>query len=313
MKTILLRTLVIGATYFVFSGPAAHAVAVSPIAPGDIIFTEFFNGWHKLDPVTGQVTPLPWPKSSNFTKTLTFDIGGAILYDDFNGEVKRLNPLTGAVRSLNVPGVSLTDGFVVESNGDLLIANSGAISRYSRASQQTTTVTSGTFFAPNGIASGAHGRVFITEFFNDLWEIDPVSSARSWVTSADLSIPSLIEVRSDGDLIVKNFSPSQLNVIDPDTGSVALFSSDLPTFVRDIVLDANDALWLTSTDGIFRYDSSGGNRTLIASGTFFSPRAIAIVPQNWKAHAIPEPTAYALSLIAITLIGLNKVRPRPAH
>ena len=226
--------------------------------------------------------------------------------------MKRLNPLTGAGRSLNVPNVSLTDGFVVENNCELLIANSGAVSRYSRASQQTSTVTSDTFFAPNGIARGGNGRVFITEFLNQLWEIDPVSGVRSLITSADLSIPSLIEVRSDGDLIVKNFSPSQLNVIAPDTGSVALFSSELPTFVRDIVLDANDNLWLTSTDGVFRYDSSGGNRTLIASGTFFSPRAIAIVPQNWAANAIPEPATYALGLVAVAFFGLHQGRPRSA-
>jgi streptogramin lyase len=285
------------ACLMVCSALVAPVMAASPIAPGDIVFTEFFDGWFKLDPSSGQVTALPWAPAPVFTQHLAFDIDGAILFDGFEGAVSRLNPHSGNISPLNIPGLSFTDGFVVEPNGDLLIANNQAVSRFSRTAHTTTTVTTGTFFSPNGITRTADGRVFITEFFEDLWEINPATGAKSHVTSFAFSIPMLIATRSDGDLIVENFSPDALYRVDPDTGAVSPFTDDLPTFVRNFALDANDNLWLTSSDGIYRYSGSGGAKTLIASGTFFSPKAIAIVPPGWT-PPVPEPSTLVMALIA---------------
>ncbi len=303
MKTHKFLVLLAACCLSVVSATTHAAVAVNPlpIAPGDILFTEFFDGWHKLDPATGSVTQLPWPDSSIFTRHLQFDSAGRVLYDDLTGGVSailRLNPYNGHSVNLQVPGISSTDGFVVDPSGDLLIANSGAVSRYNLATHVTTTVTEGTFFAPHGIASGG-GRVFITEFFDDLWEIDVPGLGRSRVTGADLTIPGLIAVRSDGNLIVKNFSPSVFYQIDPDTGNTSLFSDDLPTFVNGFTLDADDNLWVTSTDGIFRYDDLGGPRTLIYDETFFSPAAITVVPASWNPVSIPEPATAVLGWIAL--------------
>jgi outer membrane protein assembly factor BamB len=286
----------------------------SPIAPGDIIFTEFFDGWHKLNPATGVVSGLLWPQSSSLTRHIDFDLSGAILFDDSQDAIKRLNPFNGFRVDLNIPDTALTDGFVVEANGDLLIANSRAISRFSRTLQTTTTLTTDPFFSPNGIARGADGRVFFTEFFEDLWELNPATGARSQVPTTGLSIPSLIEVRSDGDLIVKS---GNLYRIDADTGLAALFSDDLPSSVIfGMALDASDNLWITSTQGIHRYGSSGGTKTLVASGTFFSPRAIAVVPPNWAPVGIPEPSTImlALSVAAVLPRALRRsqfFKPRP--
>jgi streptogramin lyase len=284
--------------------PTASA-AISPLDPGDVLFTEFFDGWKKLNPVTGQVTQLPW-RDPNNVEHIAFDTDGAILFDS-GDSINRLNPTTGAVTRLNVPNLLFQDGFVVEANGDLLIANSGEIARFSRTSHTTSRVTGGTFFSPNGIARGADGRVFATEFFQELWEIFPASGTRSHVTSAGLTIPSLIAVRSDGDLIVKNFSPSLLYRINPNTRAVSLFSSDLPTFVHGIALDASDNLWMSSTDGIYRYASGGGAKSLIATGTFFNPEAITVVPLNW-AFPVPEPASEALLVLASVGVPLRRCR-----
>ncbi|CAK9037541.1 Acetylxylan esterase (Acetyl-xylooligosaccharide esterase) [Durusdinium trenchii] len=283
------------AALFTFFCGTATAALVSPIAPGDIIFNEFFEGWHKLDPNTHQVTRLPWPVLRN-TVEIQFDTDGAILYDT-DSQIQRLNPLTGHVRSLKVAGLQNVDGFVVQPTGDLLIANNLEVSRYSRTTGVLSTLATETFFAPAGIAQSEDGRVFITEFFENLREIDPMTGGRSLVTSAELSIPSLIAVRSDGDLIVKNFSPSVLYRIDPDTGTRTLFSDDLPTFPSEFTLDAADNLWLTSTDGIYYYDKQGGVKTLVASGTFFSPKGIAVVPDGWTPPPVQEPSTIVLAAI----------------
>lgn len=301
----MIRRLTVTATtvWFVcISRPATSAV-FSPIAPGDVIFNEFFDGWHKLDPTTNEVTELPWPSLHN-TVEIQFDTDGAILYSSSN-QIFRLNPLTGGATSLGVPGLGLVDGFVVEPSGDLLIANSDEVSRYARSTGQLSTVATGAFFSPNGIAQAADGRVFITEFFEDLLEVDPATGGYSLVTGTELSIPGLIAVRSDGDLIVENFSPSVLYRIDPDTGLRTLFSDDLPTFVREFALDAADNLWLSSTDGIFRYDSPGGAKTLAAADTFFSPQGLAVVPLGWTPPPVPEPATMTLALFCVGALALS--------
>src|SRR5688572_1822991 len=177
MKSRPLQALCLGLAVAVSSPCFALTPVDSLIAPGDIIFTEFFDGWHKLDPTTGIVTQLPWPGSSNFTDYVEFDVDGAILFDDFGDQIKRLNPTSLRIRNLNVPGLSFTDGFVVEPNGDLLIANNRDVSRFSRVDGTTSIITGDTFFAPHGIARGSDGRVFITEFFDGLWEIDTAAGA----------------------------------------------------------------------------------------------------------------------------------------
>jgi streptogramin lyase len=308
MKSSLRRTFCLGIAAFLASPCFALPPVASLIAPGDIIFTEFFDGWHKLDPATGAVTQLPWPKSSNFTDYVEFDVDGAILFDDSGDQIMRLNPTSLRIRNLNVPGLSFTDGFVVEPNGDLLIANNRDVSRFSRDAGTTSVIIGDTFFAPHGIAQRSDGRVFITEFFDGLWEIDASANTRSLVTNFDFSIPDRIAVQSDGDLIVENFSPGVLYEVDPDTGSVSLFTDDLPTFVRDFAIDADDNLWLTSTDGVFRYGPGGGAKTLVAYDTFFSPRAIAIVPQTWVAPPIPEPSAMLLAKCAACATTAFKLR-----
>lgn len=290
-------------------GLAASPAFVLAIAPGDIIFTEFYDGWHKLDPATGVVTQLPWDDSSIFTETIRFDTNGAVLVDDAPSAIHRINPANGHEVDLHVPGISLIDGFVVEDSGDLLIANSGEVSRFTRSAGVTSTVTTSTFFSPNGIARGADGRVFITEFFEDLWEVSPTTGARSTVTGTDLSIPGLIAVRSDGDLIVENFSPGVLYRIDPDTGAVSLFTDDLPSIVNGFALDSVDNLWLTATDGLYRYDASGGPKTLVYTETFFNPSAIAVVPDGWTFHDIPEPGAACLAGVFATIMTTAS-RPR---
>lgn len=277
-----------------------------PVAPGDILFTEFFDGWHKLDPNTNQVTQLPWPDSSVFTGFLQFDAQGRVLYDDLadGATIHRLNPYNGQSVNLQVPGISLIDGFVIDAAGDLLIANSGEVSRHNLTTHQTTVVTDGTFFSPGGIASG-DGRVFITEFFEDLWEIDPAGPGRTDLSDGELSIPGLIAVRSDGDLIVENFSPSVFYRINPDTLQVTLFSDDLPTFVNGMALDAQDNLWVTSTDGVFKYNSTGGAKTLVYDETFFNPAAIAVVPLDWNPVSIPESSTLLTGAVALLCLRLR--------
>jgi streptogramin lyase len=244
--------------------------------PGDIIITEFFDGWHKIDPDTGIAVELNFAHSDSLH--LALDGAGNILFSDGTDSIKKLNPANSQITTLPVTDVQFIDGFVVEPSGSLLIADDNSVDRFDPAIPNTGEIASRDFFGPAGIASGPNGRVYVTEFFDDLWEVNPASGGLSPVTATEILLPDLIAVRPDGDLIVHDFNNNLLR-IDPDTGGVTTFSTDLPTFPSAIAVEANGDLLMTSTDGVFRFDASTGVRTPLTTGTFFSPKGIVVIPQ----------------------------------
>ncbi|TWT74491.1 Serine/threonine-protein kinase PknD [Posidoniimonas polymericola] len=270
---------ILAATLVMLGGQTLLGVTLSP---GDIIITEFFDGWHKIDPVTHQVTELPFVKSSS--DYLAVDPAGTIYFASDTDEVSRVDWASNATSLVPSAGLQFIDGLVVEPSGSLLISEDDSISRLNPANGQTTEVSRGNLFGPAGIAQGQDGRVFFTEFFNDLWELSSTSIGRSSVPTPDLDSPSLLTVQPSGDLIVLNID-NQLLRIDPDTGATGLFSTDLPTFPIALAVEADGDVLMTSTDGVFRFDGVTGTRSLVAEGTFFSPKGIVVIPTP----ADPEP------------------------
>lgn len=291
---------------------SAQAAPQSPIAPGDIIFSEFFNDWHKLDPTTGQVTELvEWNQGLGVPgfqltprTTIAFDTDGSLLYDAFDGTIVRLNPLTG-VRS-TVTNQFPPRGFVVESNGDLLIAQIDGIVRFSRATQSTAYLTGRPTFSARGIARSDDGRVYVTDFFSGILEIDSVSGARSPVTDVDFRTPDLMAVQPSGQLIVNRFLSDALYRVDPDSGDVDIFTNVSPAFVQGFAADAAGNIWLSSTDGIFKYPSVGGPGALVAEDMFFRPGVIAVVPLDWTPPPVPEPCSAALVCLGSVCVLLRR-------
>jgi hypothetical protein len=254
----------------------AAAAGAMPFQPGDIVITEFFEGWLKIDPISGNVTELPFEHT--FSSHIAFDLDGNLLFADDTDSISKLDVSTGHATPLPVVGVQFIDGFVVEAEGSLLVAEDNSVDRFVPSGPSTSSVASRDFFGPAGIARGDDGRVYVTEFFEDLWEVNPANGALSPVTSMDLNVPDLIVVRPDGNLIVHDFN-NHLLKINPDTGSVTTYSENLPTFPQAITVEADGDLLMTSTEGVFRFDASTGMRTLLAEGTFFNPHGIAVMPE----------------------------------
>jgi hypothetical protein len=294
-----------------------RAAPVSPISPGDIVFVEFFKDWHKLDPATGQVTEIAaWNATfpsvfSSSVQTIAFDVDGAVLYDQSSG-IYRLNPLTGAVTPVRTFfGGSSPAGFLVESDGNLLLADGlTGISRYSRATQALSTIVPATAnFSPRGIVRGPDGRIFVTDPTANVLEVDLASGTTSPVTNFRLTGSELIASRSDGKLLVESkFMPDGLYLIDPDTGATTLFANDQPIFTHGFAFDSNQNLWVTGDpDGLIKYGSGGGSKIPIYDATFFSPGAIVMVPLDWTPPPVPEPATIVLVLLAgLAWLGLGR-------
>jgi hypothetical protein len=289
----------------------AQAALQSPIAPGDIIFQERFEGWYKFDPATEQFSEITqWneavaPSPSNFAKSIAFDVDGAILYNTAN-VIFRLNPWTGELTSvLSYPSASSPSGFVVEPNGDLLLAiEAEGISRFSRATKTITNlIPARRGFWPQGITSSPDGRIFVTDPTFDILEVDLQSGMSTPVTTTNFFSTEKIASHPNGQLLIQSGAQHYgLFLVDPDTGDTQLFSDAFyPTGQGAFAFDAVGALWQSSSLlGIYKYSSSGGNPTLYTDASFPLPRAITVVPLNWTPPPVPEPAGIALLTTAMS-------------
>jgi streptogramin lyase len=301
----------------------AEAALQSPIAPGDIIFAERFRGWQKLDPATGQISEItPWneavrPGPSTFAKSISFDVDGAILYSS-STDIFRLNPWTGEITSvLTFPEPSTAGGFVVESNGDLLLADpEEGILRFSRATQTTTKVVPirrGSL--PSGIdriTRTSEGRVFVAGGSPKVFELDlQAGTASNLVTTNQTQVQRIVS-HPDGRVLIRAGLPSEVLLVDPDTGNAQVFSDQMDTFLEDeFAFDETGNLWqsIDLPSGIYKYPSTGGNPTLYTTGSIFNPGAITVVPLNWSPPPVPEPSGIAL--VTFTALGLFARRRVP--
>jgi hypothetical protein len=67
--------------------------------------------------------------------------------------------------------------------------------------------------------------------------------------------------------------------INPQSGTVIPFATDLPTFVSELAIESDNDILLTSPDGVFRYNAVTGAKTMATPASiFFSPNGIAVAP-----------------------------------
>jgi streptogramin lyase len=287
----------------VWSAPCRQAAALPPgnlpLGPGEIVITEFFDDAYRIDPVTGAKTLLDVGTfAPGSGASIAIDAARNVLSIDNSGNLLRFDPVTLGVTQLTTANFFGATDLAIEPSGNILVADD-AIFRVDPATGVTTTLTDGSvpnggFFSPGTIDVGPTGRIFITEFFEDLWEINPVTGVATTVPqSRDLSQPYLIQVRSDGDLVMQEFNTGNIVRINPTTGAITTFATGVPTGTRDLALEANDALLVSADNGVFRVAPGGGAPAILTPDmSFFSPEAIAVAPA-------PEPAAGLLAALAI--------------
>lgn len=256
--------------------PAARAVSLSP---GDIVLTSLYDGFFRVDPVTGVATPLPFADQPGWH--LAFDAAGDLLVSEGLSEVHHVDVQTGAVTHLGV-GDDFYDhsGVVVEPAGTLLLAGTLGVDRFDPgAPGSLTRITTAENFDPVGIARLGDGRVFVIEALEDVWEVDPMSGAVTRVSTTTIDSPGLIAARPAGDLIVLDIF-DQLLRVDPDTGVTTLFSDDVPNVTWAMAVEADGDVLLSSSTGLFRYDAATGARSTLATLPGVLHMGLAVVPTS---------------------------------
>jgi hypothetical protein len=136
-------------------------------------------------------------------------------------------------------------------------------------------------------------------------ELDLALRTTRPVTSFGPSQSFIAGVHPNGDLLVRHLPsppslPSldhELYLVDPDTGEQTLFSNSSPRNANNFAFDAEGRLWAAGSDGLFRFESTGGTPTLMHDEPAFLPMQLALVPLDW-APTVPEPGAASLVAMA---------------
>jgi hypothetical protein len=262
-------------------------------------------------------TPEVIPSGDLINGPIAVDENGMIVcFDDLN-RLSRFDPATSIITPISEPiAVVQFFDFTLESPNSSLVLSGNNLLRVDMNTGAITELLDGNslnggFFSAQGVTVTPDGRIFLAEFFETLWEVDPITGAAGIVSLTEDLFPQALASFSNGELLIQDLGPDRLVRVNPDTRSVSLFSDDLPTNVRDFAILANDDVVLTGSGlsrGIYRYDGvTGQRRTLYEAMGFFVPGSIAVAPGSVP---IPEPSTL---LLATTLLAICAGRSRWGH
>lgn len=304
---IQLRSLILLAVVASFLDNLAYGVPVLdqlPLRSSELVFTEFYEGLFRTLPL--RQTPSVIPNSDLVKGSIAVDENGKVIFFDDLNRLAKFDPTTSISTPISdsIPGLSF-GGFCLESsssslvlNGDDLLRidmNTGAIQQLLNGDR-----LNGGFFGPQDVTVTRSGRIFLAEFFEPLWEVNPITGAAKRITLTEDLRPQALASFSNGDLLIQDFGPTRLVRVNPDTKSVTLFSDDLPSFVRDFAILANDDVIVSGGGqfgGIYRYNGVTGQRqTLYEARPYFRPGWIAVGPGPVP---VPEPSTL---LLVVTLV-----------
>jgi len=110
-----------------------------------------------------------------------------------------------------------------------------------------------------GTTSNCHaqlvdGDIIISEFFDDVFQIDPVNRTQTNIFNQDLFLESIV---GSGNTIYSRDFGEGIVEIDLSTGTSSLILGS-PTSVNELTFDQNDNLIITGNDGVQRYDTTTG-------------------------------------------------------
>ena len=296
------------------------------LSPGDILISDFFNGWIKFDPTSNQLYALNWPKHSPSIEGLSVDLDGSILSKRFGEPLVRVNHRTGALTPL-VGTPTHVLNYRVLPDGDFLMYQGASSSnrgdvwsggedsiflRYDRETGTTSPLPKPHHFSPQFIATGANGEIFIDEFFRGIQQIDLATGTMSNYAQPPASPmrSNLIGVFPNGDLAIATRidGPSRFDLA---SGTITPVSSESPFPTPRWSIDEDGNFWaIDHRESILFLDSATGEISeRLPRTSFFSPMSWVILPSDWTPPPVPEPSALVLALAAGGA-GIATRRPR---
>jgi sugar lactone lactonase YvrE len=211
-------------------------------------------------------------------------IGDIILIDN-GGTVFSIDPTTGVRTTLGLPNyMASANGIAIDSNGDIIIANSsnptGIVKVDATTGSQTLLSVNGDgngtdFGGMHDVAIGPDGTIYTVNASDDaVWQVNATTGARSLLSGAGAGSGSAfgnligVAVDSSGDIwVADQLGDGELWKVDASTGArTSIAVGDDDTWWDVYVASDGDLLVADlGTNEILRFDPSTGAQTTLSS------------------------------------------------
>jgi streptogramin lyase len=219
--------------------PASFPLGIAAGPDGDLWFTEFLaNKIGRINPATHAITEFPLPAGSTGPVDITTGPNGNVWVTASGnpGAIDQINPATLEFTELPAPTVNVQpfgiatgpDGNVWFTERDSGSGSPGADSRIGKLDFATDSVgdfpTSTASAAPNGIAAGPDGSIWITEAAADKVVLLDPKTAVMTSTATPTGDPTVIAPGPDGNMwFTEGTNPGEIAFINPVTRDILQF------------------------------------------------------------------------------------------
>lgn len=208
------------------------------------------------------------------------------------------------------PNLFKPNGMALESNGMLLVADSGLVNPNARLGQKLLRIDPATgnrtilsspsygdgpaLIAPFGVAVAGDGIIFVTDTdTHALFSVSPLTGNRVFLSGGgigsgpDFSSPAGVAVLTDGKIALTDQTLQAIVIVDRSTGNRVILSSPTigtgPSFESPggIVESSEGSLFVIerSTGSLFKVDRTTGNRMVVSSSSVGSGSLVQRSPQ----------------------------------
>jgi hypothetical protein len=177
-----------------------------------------------------------------------------------------------------------------------LIPSTGAVFPTSVAQPAAWTIainyTGGGLSTPKGIATDAHGNVWLPNSGNNsVTELDNTGAAQSGangftatslgLAAGSLNLPSSIAVDASGNAWITNAGNNTLTSINSTSGTGASFNGNGLSIPQSIAFDSSGNIWVANNGGnsVSAFTSTGGTIGTYTGGGISTPIGLAVNPQ----------------------------------
>lgn len=265
-----------------------------------VVFSEFFEKMYTVHPDNGSLVPTPIsPFDAGVIDEIAIESSGMVLGIDAN-ELIRINPVTGSVQAVAQLASGAFSGLALEADGTVVAVGGSAVHRIDPVTGAVAQIADDTFFGPRKVAVAPAGDIYVTEFFEGLIRINPVTLARNTVAlQSGIGGPNHIDVFPDGDLAILNLD-GELYRVDPVSGGVGFIGDGYGTFIGGIGIDGQGQVLIATSDSILRVNPDNNATSTVAfDEPFFNPHDVA-----FGAVLVPEPAgALLLAAAGLCLVG----------
>jgi sugar lactone lactonase YvrE len=241
----------------VVKGELAMPVGISAVSDGkrDIIYVADVFAYRSVDGDTGAVTDLQRSHAADAKIGYASGVSVSaqhVLVINSNGTLQKYRRSNGALLK-EWPNLRGLTGAVELPNGDVLIAQGGALVRID-ARDQRKTVAENLGRVQSLWLAGDRGVCFLNVDTGEIVHVDFADGAKR-VIASNLKTPQGLVVDNRGQLITVEFDSKRLLSIDPESGKATEIASGLPINFRDseraeraigLTIGGNGAIYMTS-------------------------------------------------------------------